>query len=369
VASFTETLGAGLARRGFEVVVWAPDPADAGGSWSVRTLPDVFAPGSRRALEREVRKGDIVLLQYTPNALGARGMNVGFCRWLLKQSRAGWDVRVFFHEPYFYFGWRRPRRNVLAAVHRLMAGLLLRAGRVAYVSTPAWEPLLRRYAPRGLPICWVPVSAGIEPVADSARVAACRARLAGDNGALILGHFSSFPPDVRAPLRAVLRASLGRLPHARAVCIGNGSHEFVNSATAEPWAGRVSATGSLGAIDVSCAIQACDLFVQPYPDGATARRTTLLTLLAHGAAVVTTSGALTESLWAAAGDLFVTAPAGNHHALATAVVSLAGDPVRRASMGRLARQVYERDFSGAASLRALLEFDRRAASARETVGV
>ena len=74
-----------------------------------------------------------VLLEYVPNALGARGANVPFCAWLLRLRRRGVDVRVMFHEPYFYFSWHRPWRNGLAVVQRLMAALLVRASSVAYL--------------------------------------------------------------------------------------------------------------------------------------------------------------------------------------------------------------------------------------------
>ena len=51
--------------------------------------------------------------------------------WLLRLRRRGVDVRVMFHEPYFYFSWHRPWRNGLALVQRLMAALLVRASSVA----------------------------------------------------------------------------------------------------------------------------------------------------------------------------------------------------------------------------------------------
>ena len=61
-----------------------------------------------------------------------------------------------FHEPFFPFGWQRPQRNLLAAVNRWMARDLLRASTRAYVSTDAWEKLLRPLAPAGLRITRFP---------------------------------------------------------------------------------------------------------------------------------------------------------------------------------------------------------------------
>ena len=48
--------------------------------------------------------------------------------------------------------------------------------------------------------------------------------------------------------------------------------------------------------------------LQPYPDGVSSRRTTVTSLLAHGCAVVTTRGPLTEGLWQESGAVDVVAP-------------------------------------------------------------
>jgi glycosyltransferase involved in cell wall biosynthesis len=45
-------------------------------------------------------------------------------------------------------------------------------------------------------------------------------------------------------------------------------------------------------------LTACDVLMQPYPDGITVRRTSAMAALARGRAVVTTTGHLTEPLWA-----------------------------------------------------------------------
>jgi glycosyltransferase involved in cell wall biosynthesis len=51
---------------------------------------------------------------------------------------------------------------------------------------------------------------------------------------------------------------------------------------------RVAWTGRLEAAEVSHRLSTCALCVLPYEEGASLRRTTLLTALAHGAPVVTT---------------------------------------------------------------------------------
>ncbi len=51
---------------------------------------------------------------------------------------------------------------------------------------------------------------------------------------------------------------------------------------------RVISTGYLAALDVSCALRACDVMVLPYVDGASLRRGSLLAAMTHGKAIVTT---------------------------------------------------------------------------------
>ena len=58
------------------------------------------------------------------------------------------------------------------------------------------------------------------------------------------------------------------------------------------------ATGYLSPDLLDTHLTACDVLMQPYPDGITVRRTSAMAALARGRAVVTTTGHLTEPLWA-----------------------------------------------------------------------
>ena len=58
------------------------------------------------------------------------------------------------------------------------------------------------------------------------------------------------------------------------------------------------ATGYLSPVLIAAHLTACDVLMQPYPDGITVRRTSAMAALARGRAVVTTTGHLTEPLWA-----------------------------------------------------------------------
>ena len=110
------------------------------------------------------------------------------------------------------------------------------------------------------------------------------------------------------------------------------------------WAGRVHASGFLDGELLASHLSVCDVLLQPYPDGVTSRRTSVMACLSQGRAVVTTSGRLTEPLWAASGAVAL-ADVNDAEALAEGVVRLLADAGARARLGGRARQLYLDTFS------------------------
>jgi glycosyltransferase involved in cell wall biosynthesis len=108
--------------------------------------------------------------------------------------------------------------------------------------------------------------------------------------------------------------------------------------------GRLQAAGDLSATEVSLALQKVDLLVQPYPDGASTRRTTLMAGLAHGLPIVTNTGALSEPLWMET-DCVRTAPAGDVMGMLAACERLLASPAERQALGAAARRIYNERFS------------------------
>ncbi len=93
-------------------------------------------------------------------------------------------------------------------------------------------------------------------------------------------------------------------------------------------------TGPLDAPSLSATLQSLDCCVLPFQDGASYRRSTLITALAHGVPVVTTgpswAGAELPPLRHRENSLLV--PAGDAQALADAVLDLASDSALRARL-------------------------------------
>jgi glycosyltransferase involved in cell wall biosynthesis len=346
VGDYTAMLAAGLAAAGDGVHVWYPVPGapqvEAAVSRGViaHHLPDRFGPDSRAMLEAALSATPgIVVAQYVPSAFGAHGMNVAFCRWLARLRRRGTDVRVMFHEPFFYFGLSRPWRNALAIVQRAMAAILMRAGTRLYYSTETWKRLLAPYGPQqGVEVLPIPATIPADPPPEA--VARARERR---SGGFLIGHFGTYGEHVGRELDVILPALLRRLPGARVLLVGEGSETFARRLSSG-LRDRVESTGRLSGAEAAAALRACDLLIQPYPDGVTTRRTSMMAALTTSVPVLTTAGPLTEPVWAETSAVALT-PSGDVSALVEKAAGLAADPASRAALGARGRGLYDAQFA------------------------
>ena len=206
-----------------------------------------------RWLDRELARDrpDRILIQYVPHAFGWKAMNLPFVAWaLIRRVRRRDDVRVMFHEVAFPWVRRPLRHNVLAAVNRVMAAVLVRACTRAYVTIPGWVPLLRRLGAGRLPIAWTPVPSNVPEEASTSAVAARRAELTLNDPTVRLAcHFGTYGPSVTRALGPVLRELLGRRPDVRVVLLGAGGDRWRGELAGgrADWHARVIAPGSLSA--------------------------------------------------------------------------------------------------------------------------
>jgi glycosyltransferase involved in cell wall biosynthesis len=355
VGEHTRLLATALAGAGEEVHVWAPR-GSAGAEGFVLHPVRGFSGGGLRALAAGLDASAAprrLLVQYAPQAFGRRGMNLGFCRWVLRRARVADEVRVFFHEPFVEFSARHPRRAPLATATHAMAWLLLRAASRVYLSTPAWAGLLRPLAPRGLPQPeWLPIPSTIPRVEDAPGVAEVRARLCG-GAAQVLGHFGTYGGMITPLLRPVLASLLAR-PGLALLLLGEGGPAFAERLCAGD-AGlrqRVRAPGRLPAEALSLHLQACDLLLQPYPDGVSARRTTAMAALANRVPLLSTLGRFSEPEWSAAGIPLT--PAGDAGALAARAAELLDHPADLAAAAEAGWRLYHDRFAMAHTLATLL---------------
>ena len=153
------------------------------------------------------------------------------------------------------------------------------------------------------------------------------------------------------------------LSDCHVLLLGEGSEAFGRAlAVRHPsLAGRSFATGRLPADDVSHHVAACDVMLQPYPDGISSRRTSAMVGLSHGRAIVTTSGWLTEPLWAEARAV-VLGPVDDPHALAVATATILFDVSQREEIGRRGAALYDARFDLRHAVAALRGLDAAPAS-------
>jgi glycosyltransferase involved in cell wall biosynthesis len=352
VGDYTAEVAAALAAAGDTVHVWvaphlsrpSPGGRDRPGV-IVHALPDRFGRASRRELAAAWRvTPGTILLQYVPNALGARGANLAFCLWLRKIHKAGADVRVMFHEPYFYFSLARPWRNVLAIVQRTMAATLLQAAGTIYLSTETWYRYLRAVGVLP-PVETLPIPSSLPSTPSQASIDHYRREMTPD-AALLVGHFGTYGDHVAGELTALLPTLAARLPTIRFALAGAGSREFLGRLREQhpELAGRAWASGRLDGDAVSAVLRGCQVLIQPYPDGITTRRTSVMAGLKNGIATVSTLGFLTEPIWTQSGAVAL-APTGDVAGFADAVARLLQDPAGRAALGDRGAQTYRDRFS------------------------
>ncbi len=354
VSDYTRLVARGLAAAGDEVHVWAPPCAPGGDATdsgiTVHRLPDHFGLRSFWRLSGALRRSPAdarILVQYVPQAFGWDTMNYPFCAWLDGAGRRR-ALDVMFHEVAVdrESGWPSPkrlRRQLHALATEAMARRVVRSARRIFLSIPGWEPVLESLGVHRR-IEWLPIPSTMPVQVDAARVANLRDQLlAGAAATKLVGHFGTFSGHIAAGLRSVIRPAVRAGKDAKFLLIGRGSREFAEALRRdEPeTAAAIEAVGALEPAEVAEHLAACDLLVQPYIDGVSSRRTSAMAGLALGLPLLTTTGHLTEPIWAASGAVRL---ASSYKELAGQIGALLDDPVGRAQLGLAAAALYRERF-------------------------
>jgi glycosyltransferase involved in cell wall biosynthesis len=282
---------------------------------------------------------DWVVLQYNPFSFGRRGLNTHLPRVMraIKRRSPGTGFALMVHEPFVDAeNWKLV---VMTTWQRWQLWTLGRTADVVFLSIDPWAQRFRRWFP-GKPVLHLPVSSNI-PVEPTSRAAA-RARLGIDDRTLVMGVFGTAHPSrlwgwVRGAAEAVRR--MGQDVHVLYL----GPHTAAVREALGPVSARLD--GPLPVEEISRRFAAMDIYLAPYSDGVSTRRTSLMTGLQHGVATVGTSGIHTDRMLRKEdGRAFLLADSHSEEAFHRHVRCLAGDAERRASLGEEGQCLFEREF-------------------------
>jgi glycosyltransferase involved in cell wall biosynthesis len=305
VADYTALLAAHLQARGCRVAVVTSASGEPVAQWSGDADPvhvvriRGWGPAAAARIARVVRAvdADLVHIQYQAAAYGTYSV-LNILPLLLHARGIRQPVITTFHDlrvPYLF-----PKAGPL---RWLAVQALIGASAGSIFTEPA--DLSRAHPLRRA--VWIPMASTLAPSLTGSREAT-RAALGFADDEKVLAHFGfiNASKGVDTLLRAAERLQRSGLEF-RLLFVGepHGASDATNVAASRD-ADRLAAqlgidqrivrTGRLDASDASAALEAADLAVHPYNDGASLRRSSLLACFAHGLPVVTTRPAAPRPL-------------------------------------------------------------------------
>jgi glycosyltransferase involved in cell wall biosynthesis len=330
-----------IRRQGTGVDVCLRRP---GADWSVADDVDL---ASNSARPFDAAQYEAVVLQYNPFLFG----RWGFAPWLpikLFRWKIGRRARIVLmvHEPYVpMLDWKWV---LMGTWQRAQLSATRLAADIVLASIEATTEKLRSKWP-SRPTHHLPVGSTLPNSRDDATE--LRDRLELDSESLVVAVFGTDHPS--------------RLPGLVAGAVNAVAEEvddvvFFNlGANAAKPRGvrsgvRVYQPGYLSDADVSDCLGVADVFLAPFADGVSSRRSSLMAALQHSLAVVGTDGHLTDGLLRRSGAMRLV-PVGRHDLFAQAAVDLATSPAARRTLGESARALYESSFDWPVLARRLLD--------------
>jgi len=258
------------------------------------------------------------------------------------------------HEAYLQFFEGNWRQDAAAFVHRIMTIVLLRAASQVWMSSASWERMWRPYAlGRKIPFVWLPVPTTIPVHPQGDDELEFRTSLAPP-GTKLIGHFGTYGNRVGPNLERIALQLLSRRKDCVLLLMGRSSdacRERMIRLDPE-LASRILASGELDSEGISRRLRACDLLIQPFEDGVNARRTSLIAGLAHGAAIVTMHGPMTEPFWQVS-KAVASVPVDREDLFTIEAERVLDDPRQAASLRIMSRRLYEERFETRHAVRLL----------------
>jgi glycosyltransferase involved in cell wall biosynthesis len=285
----------------------------------------------------ELGGADAVIVQYCPFSFGRRGFAPALPLFLgrLRRRKPRPLIAVMFHET--YVDMKNFRWMLMGGWQRAQLVAIQAAADVQLCSIQRWTERLRRTS-LGRPVHHLPVASNLPD--GSALRSEVRRRIGAGPETVVLGCLGlRHPGRLRAHAVAAAREAGSAARSVLLLDLGPGASSVVRLTENV----ELRATGFLQADELAGHIAASDVFLAPYMDGVSTRRSTVMAALQHGVPVVGTRGHLTDDVLARAPELALSEPQ-RPQSFAAAVRRLVRDPEQRARLGTAGREFYTTTF-------------------------
>jgi glycosyltransferase involved in cell wall biosynthesis len=240
------------------------------------------------------------------------------------------------HEPYVpMINWRW---TVMGAGQRIQLMALKTSADFLFASIEKWARDLGRAFPRK-PWAHLPIGSNLPDMRQSRRSERERMGITRDEvviATLGTGHPSRLGDYIVRSVNAVARKG----QKTRLLNLGTGPLSLIDLDHRV----RVHTPGPLPGQALARQLASADMFLAPFVDGVSTRRTSLMAALQHGLTLVGTDGPLTDTVLRQAQHALRLVPVGLPDLFASAVEELAESSDKRVALGVGARVLYERSF-------------------------
>lgn len=276
----------------------------------------------------------IVVIAYNPFSYGRRG----FAPWLIRDlglvrlRRRRPTIVLYLHETAMPLsGWRK---TLMGLWQRVQLRALLVVADVVLATTEAWTTQVANSIPHR-PATHLPAASNLPDMRR--RREEMRSQLGVDRHTLVVATLSNGHESHLVDYVSAAVACIGKETRDVFVLLLGAGARVVNT-SGLAWV----RPGQLVPDELAAHIAASDLFLAPFIDGASTRRTSLMSALQHGVAAVSTDGPLTDSILRT-GAVALTS-VGDVAAFAAAASRLGTQDSDRARLGTAGRVLYERFF-------------------------
>lgn len=281
---------------------------------------------------------DAVVLQYNPFMYG----RWGFAPWLpaallrTRRRHPTLEVALMVHEPYVpMINWRW---TLMGIWQRSQLFALRAVADPVFASIDAWTSTLGEMRPRK-PVHHLPVGSNLpdrRPYREEARLL-----IGATPETLIVSTFGTAHPARRLEyvVAAVNAIAISGVP-TTLLNLGAGAPAFDGVAPSV----RMLAPGLQSPPALAEFLSATDIFLAPFIDGVSTRRTTVMAALQHGLAVIGTDGPLTDPALRESEHALRLVPVGREDLFVDAAWRMASRDHEREKVGKAARRLYEERF-------------------------